>query len=1165
MPPLLHGHNAVIRKFCIFDLMKKFFAFLLLSCTCLGWTWASAYPAPAQRKGYSVLSLGQTLKISVQEEGIYKVSYEDLQQHGLIHQAVASSKVALYGNAAGVLPFINSANIYDDLSPLPIEMHDGGDDNFGPGDYFLFYGQSPHRWTYQAASSEFAYTRHYFCDAAFYFVSLNAELEHRVQTVSSTENEGENLTWFYEHIRHEKDLVNLCHGGLDWLGESFSFSGNNLSLSLATPDPMSGMNATLYVGTAARTTDGTATFRISFNQKSFSIVHPVLESGLAYKPVSVEESVQVSGNTSTLNLSFSKTGNTENGYLDYVSLVYPRRLRLQGASLFFRHPSAMNDPAQFSLEASPSSKIWDITDVYHINDLTPRAESEKLVFGTSPDSTLHEYVAFNPSLCPSPAFVGLVPVQNLHQQTNIDYVVVTHPSFLTQAQQVARLHQERDGYTVCVATTDEVYNEFSSGAKDPSAIRLFLRHLSIRSDAAHAPRHLLLFGDASYDYKNILGRQTDFVPTFQTRGLSAEGADDPLEDLFGYLSDDAGIGKMSSGAFTLIGKPQVAVGRLPVRNTEEADNMLKKIDIYSARNHVSDPKQPALSGNFGNWRNEVVFVSDDGFEKDVEGDVLFHDNIQNNFPDIHINKLYSDAYERSLTSTTTKVPALENALRNFVENGCLFLGYTGHSGWDAWSDEKILTNNIINNWKTSFSFPVIFASSCTFAFFDQTDKTSGAEYSVLRPHGGAIASIASARTAYTGQIEAVQRLFVETFIKKTNGKASTIGEALLYAKNNSLQGNTQKFVLLGDPGLRAALPQNKVQTLFISTDTLKALSPVTIEGRVTNFNDEPMPDFNGKLLVKVYDKATTKQTLGLYNAQEKRHNPQVNYTDQNSLIFQGETEVKDGTFRFSFIVPKDIQYNYGKGRISYYAYNDITDANGSHEDFLIGGMNPDAVIDDAAPVVNLYIGKNTFWGGTVGANPSLYAEISDEYGINTTGAGIGHDMTLIIDNDYKNAIVMNDFFRYNTGSYKTGSLVYPLELAPGKHTLRLKVWNINNISATQEISFTIDDSERTKMFDLKVLPNPVRGDHADFYFNHNSQNGGIQKCTLNIFDIQGAPVTSLEYTLDDLSGYTVGPLRWNLRTRLNQRVLPGVYICHITAIDGKGQTVERSIKLVVVN
>lgn len=1150
--------------------MKKVFSLLFLLSACVGIVRAQSYPEPDKRKSYSVLSTAQTLKIAVVQNAVYKVRYEDLVARGLLSQAIASNRVGIYGNSAGMLPFFNITGIYDDLSPLPIQMNDGGDGIFGSGDYFLFYGQAPSRWTYNMESGSFVYTPHYFCDSTFYFVSLNAELEHRINTVSQTSTEGITLTAFPEHIRYENEWVNLCHGGLDWFGEAFSFSGSNLSLNISTPDPVPGRKGLLSVATAAATAGGTATFRIQLNRSSLQLYHSSTNNETAYNAASRQDSVPVESNTSAVNITFTKTGSTGNGYLDYISLVYTRNLRLNGSSIQFRHPEAIQNNVKFSIEAAQRTQIWDVTDVYHISAIASRTNGNRIEFGSDPDNTLHEYIAFDAAACPSPTFCNLVQPQNLHELKNIDYVIVTHPLFAKQAEAIAQLHQERNGYSVGVVTTEQVYNEFSSGAKDPSAIRMFLRHLYVRSEAEFRPRYLLLLGAASYDYKDILGSTTDFVPTLQSSGTNTDGGDDPLEDIFGYLTDDAGVSphNLQKPKGTL----QVAIGRLPVRSVTEAENMVEKIDIYSSPHYISDPSQPNLSGNFGNWRNEVVFITDDGFEKAMEEQVLHNGYIQNNIPYIHLNKLYSDAYERTSSSTSATIPALENSIRNFVESGCLFLGYLGHSGWDAWSDEKIVTNAIIESWKQSYTFPVIFASSCTFSYFDQINQVSGGERAVLRPHGGSIATIATSRKAFSGSIEDIQRCFIERFSDKTSG-INTIGDAFLFAKTTANHSDRQKFILLGDPGLKAAIAQNNVQTLHINgkpvseteSDTLRALSPVTIEGRITDMNGDAMNHFNGTLMIKVYDKAVTKQTLGVYDPQTQKYNPRISYTDQNSLIFQGRTEVKDGMFRFSFIVPKDIQYNYGNGRINYYAYSEETDANGSFNGIVVGGINPDAVIDTAAPIVDLYIGKNTFTGGTVGMEPALYAEISDEYGINTTGAGIGHDMTLIIDNDYKNAITVNEYFRYNTGSYKEGTLMYPMELSPGRHTARLKVWNINNISTTKEIVFDVNDSEKLKIFNLKAIPNPARGEYVDFYFNHNSQNGGIAKCTLSIFNLQGMRIAEFNYTMGDLSGYTVGPLRWNLCGNGNKRVQAGMYVGYIKATDAQGNTTHKDIKLIVVN
>ena len=1159
---------------------------------CIPWQSSQGqdYPDPASPKDNSVLAAGPTLKVAVTENNVYRISFENLQNQGLVNQSVPSSQIALFGNKAGMLPVLNLPGTYDDLSPLPIRMEDGGDGSFDPGDYFLFLGESPHVWTYDAANG-FLHQTNYYSDTTFYFVSANASFEHRIQTLQSPASASLQIDRSMEHVHHENDLSNLCSGSVHWLGESFTYSGQSRTITLATPDPVAGTEASLFVQTSVQTNTGTASFSVSAGGQSFQLSHSSRTGQDHSAPCSdfesTTQSISIPGSQTPIVFDFQKNSAASNGYLDQISLVYTRSLNFQNGALFFRNPEAIGNTARFNIQSSASIVVWDISDVYHIRQAVLSQSGNTRSFTAPADTTLHEYVAFNPASCPAPIIKGRVEAQNLHANANIEYIVVAHPAFASQAEEVARMHQERDGYSVLVATTEQVYNEFSSGAKDPSAIRMLAKRIWEKSDSLHRPRYLLLFGAASYDYKGRLGSVSDYVPTFQAYFNLNEGGGDPVEDNFAFMEENEGyeLGSLYGGtsSYSKHGDIDIAVGRLPVRSTADADIVTEKIDIYSSPGYLSDARNPNLPGNFGDWRNELVFVTDDGYEDGMEGRILTNDWPATRNPAFHVNKLYSDAYERTTSATSTRAIGLENDIRTAIEEGSFFIGYYGHSGWDAWSDERILSTDIINQLSQSYSFPIMMSSSCTFGYFDYVNRTSAAELLMLREHGGSIATITTSRTAYTSSIETIHRLFVQQAIDKTGGHMPTIGDAFLYAKRNH-SGDPQRFVLLGDPGLKTALPRYEVKTLRVNgtdvttmadtsifdepypgLDTLKALFPVTIEGCVTDHEGNIVEDFNGTLVTKVYDKTVTESTLGLYNSRNGRYNTAISYNVQNSILFQGYSEVKDGRFSLSFIVPKDIQYNYGNGKISYYAYSDNTDANGSFDGIVVGGFNPEAVLDTNPPVVDLYINRDNYIPGTVGDSPYLYAEISDNFGINTTGTGIGHDMTLIIDEDASNPIVVNNQFRYNSGSYTEGTLSYPLSgLSEGRHTAQLKVWNINNISTTETIEFLIGKTDEARIFEIRAIPNPVRGDYVDIYFNHNGYGGGIERCEINIFSMQGARMASFDYPVDDISGYSIGPIRWEIGRSSVGRVQSGMYICHVRAHHVDGEISHKTVKIVVI-
>lgn len=1133
---------------------------------------AQSLPSPQARKSYSVLASGPSLKVSVTGNNVYKVTYEQLSEHGLLNQAISSDKIAIWGNQSGYLPFFNTSNIYDDLQHLPIQIEDGGDGMFGSGDYILFYGENQHRWTYDPESNSFTHTRNPFSDKTYYFVGINSEWLSRVSTSANQPSSDISITTSNEHIRYEKDMENPCAGGTQWLGERFSFSNDKISVSLETPDPAQS-SADLSIQTASQVNGGATSFTIGCNGQSFQITHNYSNNSCTDIKNKTQE-IGINGSTTSIEIKYTKTSVAGNGYLDWIDLFYQRQLHLQNGSICFRNTGSIGKSASYTVTGTSSStEVWNVTDIYQIYRLPASFSSGTIRFTDKASDTLQEYIAFNPSECPSPTFEGIVSSQNLHSVKNVNYIIVSYPDFLEQAQTLARYHQERNGHRCLVTTTSQVYNEFSSGAKDPSAIRMLLKCIRDNSDEGQGPESLLLFGAASYDYKDILGSISDFVPTLQAFRNDSESGGDPLEDNFAYLDANEGI---SPTNYQKQGDLDIAVGRLPVRTKEEADNAVEKIEIYTSPTYRYDPHTPNNSGNFGHWRNGIVYVSDDGFESSMENFIVENNLVQDSFPDFHLVKLYSDAYERNSTATSTRVDALSDAIRNQIEGGCIFLGYLGHSAWNAWADEKILTTDIINNLSKSYTFPVVLASSCSFGHFDNINQVSGAELLVTRKQAGSIATIATARTAYTGSIEELFKRVAENIASTKSGEQPTLGEIYLKAKNANRQSNGHRFVLLGDPGVRLAIAQHQVVTTKINgkdanngdIDTLKALRPIHIEGEIRDHSGKRIEDFNGTLSVRIYDKATEKSTMGLYNpidlgGSDNPYNPVVKYTDQSSLIFQGSSEVKEGKYNFSFIVPKDIAYNFGKGRINYYAYTDNSDAKGSFENLTVGGFYEDAVIDTSAPIVKLYINNNSYIKGTVGKNPSLYAEISDRNGINTTGAGIGHDMTLTIDNDRNNTISVNNMFRYNLGSYKEGTLSYPLELEPGRHTLSLKVWNIHNISTTASIEFNVDGSENIQMFDLRAVPNPNRGEYVDFYFNHNGMQGDIEECQLRIFNLQGMLIGQKTYSLTNSNGYSVGPLRWDMRSLGGSKVQSGIYICHLYLKTSDGANTHKVCKVVV--
>ncbi|MDO8928035.1 MAG: hypothetical protein Q7W54_03510, partial [Bacteroidota bacterium] len=339
----------------------------------------------------------------------------------------------------------------------------------------------------------------------------------------------------------------------------------------------------------------------------------------------------------------------------------------------------------------------------------------------------------------------------------------------------------------------------------------------------------------------------------------------------------------------------------------------------------------------------------------------------------------------------------------------------------------------------------------------------------------------------------------------------------------------------------------------VQTDAIGSLTVVTIKGFVADNNGSKMTSFNGEIIPTVYDKAMQVKTLG--NSGEKP----MDYTVQNNIIYKGLASVKDGEFEFSFFVPKDISFKVGKGKILYYAYNETIDAHGSFEGFYVGGSSGNSISDSKGPEIDLFLNTESFKdGGKVSASSVLIANITDENGINTAGTGIGHDITAVLDGDYSNVMVLNDFFQYEKNSYTSGKIVFPLSnLAEGNHTLTVKVWDVLNNSSEVEINFVVKDDLRIES--LVCYPNPVQ-DKTSFVFTHNQPDETFD-VTLEVFQSSGTRVDMLQRKVGS-QGTESLPFEWTPFSRF-VKMTPGVYIYRITAtIDGK--TGSASGRLVYV-
>ncbi|MEI8100929.1 MAG: type IX secretion system sortase PorU, partial [Bacteroidota bacterium] len=513
---------------------------------------------------------------------------------------------------------------------------------------------------------------------------------------------------------------------------------------------------------------------------------------------------------------------------------------------------------------------------------------------------------------------------------------------------------------------------------------------------------------------------------------------------------------------------------------------------------------------------------------------------------------------------------VNTAIDKRVEKGCLIMNYTGHGGEVGLAHERVVEVSQINSWKNINNMPLFFTATCELSRWDDPARTSGGEYMFLNPNGGGIALFTTTRESYSAPNFTLNDSFYQFIFKTFNGRMPRLGDAWQYIKDLPVgtETNGRNFTMLGDPALTLAYPKldvstdtiNNVLVTSTSSDTLRALTRVTVSGYVRNKNGTILNTYNGVLYPTVYDKPQNITTLSNDGAAAS---PARTFKLQKNVLYKGKVSVNNGHFKFTFIVPKDINYQYGIGRISYYAENGSVDANGYCEKVIIGGSSTTAPSDLVGPELKLYMNDNKFvYGGTTNESPDLYAILKDENGINTVGNGIGHDITAVLDANTNSSIVLNDYYQADLNSYKSGSVRYPFSTLPdGKHTLKLKAWDVYDNSSDAYTEFVVAKSAEFALTHVLNYPNPFTT-KTQFFFEENQccQNLEVQ---IQIYTVTGKIIKTLNENMS-VEGFRSSAIDWDGRDEFGDKIGRGVYIYKVKVRSAEGLVAEQFEKLVLL-
>ncbi|MEZ5198636.1 MAG: type IX secretion system sortase PorU [Bacteroidales bacterium] len=511
----------------------------------------------------------------------------------------------------------------------------------------------------------------------------------------------------------------------------------------------------------------------------------------------------------------------------------------------------------------------------------------------------------------------------MHGIEPTDYVIVTTEEFQVAAEQLANFHQTQDALTSEIVKTNQIFNEFSSGSQDVTAIRDFLKYLYDKSGGEY-PKYVLLFGDASYDYKDRIENNTNFVPSFQTLESLTASASSVWDDYFTWMDEDEGT----------TGIPDFAIGRIPVKTDDEAQAAVNKIIHY------------ATNSDFGSWKNSIMFTADDDDGNlHIEQADSLTSILSANFGELNIQKNYFDFFELSPTPGGPLYPEVTKNINSGIEEGLLILNYTGHGGFQSWGQEQVLTTDDIDEWQNIDRLPLMVAASCQFSVYDDPEIVSGGEMAVLKEDGGCIGIFGQVRLAYSQSNFRANQLIIDYPGSDEFKTHKRLGDIYRYVKlHTANQITTYSTHLLGDPAVKLTFPDFNIATTSVNgvelpaaLDTINPGAEIIISGNILDTEGNPANNFNGDLVVTVYERPYIRQTLGNAN-----NSYVTDVTMQDSVMMQLQAEVVNGQFEYTFTLPLDISQDYGAIKLSHYAFTNTEDASGYFKDIVIGG-EPNAI------------------------------------------------------------------------------------------------------------------------------------------------------------------------------------------------------------------------------
>lgn len=1098
----------------------------------------------------SPLANGTWYRFACDEEGMYRISRSELSSLGIDAATVDPRTIKIYNNGGLVLPENPEANYPGDMVQNPIRVIGEEDGSFDANDYILFYGRGVNFWEYNSTSKNIERRKHPYSKQNYYWITSGGSNGLRMAAAQSTNETNRYLqTYTLAHKLFEEDLLNLGSTGRQYVGGEFNTTSNNASYVFTLNDMIPGMQREYrvsFVNTSASSKqlalddNGTrisSTF-LTGASGEYEIGRQIIRSSFA--------TGTLPDNRSVVQLSYNASATTDKGYLDYIELTFRRELKaVNDYQIFYSKDTTAYIGYTISNYSNSNIEVYDVTDFTDVKRIEPlNISGGQLTFQMFERQTeVSRYIGINPNGYKQIQNPVQMENSNLHGiETGAKYVIITHKDFTSSAERLANYRANESPYPIStiIVYEDEIFNEYSNGMFDPTAIRNFLRKAYLNWGVK--PEYIVLFGDGTYDFFNSEGLNNNYIPTYQSH-ISFHEVDT-------YVTDDHYMRIIGNDRF-----PDLSYGRINLNSNELANIYIDKIIDYEKNIEK------------GVWSNKITLVADDGWTPSIndgsvhtsQSEALARNDIPKYF---NVNKVYLGSFEPTFTGLGRRKPQVNEGIIDAVNNGTLILNYIGHGSPEVWADERVFQKASslprLNNDKYFF----LTAATCDFGKYDDPTVQSATEEMLFMQGKGIIGAFTAARPVYSNYNAAINSNFYENLFFTDTGEEGgiTLGKAYYLTKQKIVDNeNDMKFHLFGDPYLRLRVPELPVIIDEVNDNKLdiavqiSALGSVKVEGTVRNADSTMNNGFTGEGILSVFDSERRVQLKDLSN-----------YTidQQGGVIFRGRVSIDNGEFATSFTVPKDISYENKNGKIVAYIFDENKDGIGFTDSIRVGGTDPDAVDDGKGPNIDIFFDNVNYENSyLVNSDFTLLVELNDDTGLNTTGTGVGHKIEGILDDDVDSPIDFTDFFvgDLDAGG-KAGRITYNFsDIETGEHKIKIKAWDVFNNPTEEETYFSVVDSDELTVREIYNYPNPFGG-NTTFTFQHNVNSPLNVK--IKVYTIAGRLIKEIE-EFSVLDRFVRIP--WDGRDEDGSSIANGTYLYKLIVESSDGRFSESYLgKLAVI-